>query len=118
MGKESLVVPELSCAMRVRVRGVEHGHTRVNSGRDRLESEPLVAAVVCRQAHAPETDAELRGVQPTRAIQETKGTPKSKSRLHARRSAVRRLSASPLARMRPGTDQFSWFAVSQHKGTE
>ena len=83
---ESLVVSELSGSVPVRVSGVEHRHTGAGCRRDRLERELLVAAVVGRHAHAPETDAKLGGVQPSMAIQHAKGTrsaAEQRARLHA-----------------------------------
>ena len=50
---------ELELAVPVGVRGVEHGHARVGGGRDRFESERLVAVLVGGQAHAAEADAQL-----------------------------------------------------------
>jgi hypothetical protein len=73
--QQSLVVSELSRVAAVRARCVEHGHTRLGGGRDRLESELLVTALVRRHAHAAETDAQLRGGKPSRATQATEGTP-------------------------------------------
>jgi hypothetical protein len=70
-----LVTIELRRAVPVGVRCVEHGHTLVGRSRDRLESQFLVAALVGRQAHAAETDAELRGVEPGGATQDGEGTP-------------------------------------------
>jgi hypothetical protein len=70
-GEQPLVVTELGLAAPVRVCGVEHGHTRLGGGRDRLESKLLVSALVGRHAHAPESDAELRRVKPCRTTQGT-----------------------------------------------
>ena len=73
-GEQPLVVAELVVAAAVRARGVEHGDARLGGGRDRLERELLVAVLVRRQAHAAETDAELRGGKPSRATQDTEGS--------------------------------------------
>jgi hypothetical protein len=70
-GEQPLVMAELGLAAPVRVCSVEHGHTRLGGGRDRLESKLLVSALVGRHAHAPESNAELRRVKPCRATQGT-----------------------------------------------
>jgi hypothetical protein len=53
------------------MRSVEHGHTRLGGGRDRLTGKLLVAALLGRHAHAAESDAELRRVKPSRDIHDT-----------------------------------------------
>ena len=59
----------------VRARGVEHRHARLGGGRDRRERALLVTVLVRRQAHAAETDPELRGIKPCRATQATNDSP-------------------------------------------
>src|SRR5204862_3831643 len=63
--QQPLIVAELVLAASVPARRVEDGHPRVRRGRDRLERELLVAALVRGEAHAAETDAELRGAEPS-----------------------------------------------------
>ena len=58
--QQPLVVAELVLSQAIRVRGVEDGDTGLGGGRDRLESDLLVSALVRRHAHAAETDAQLR----------------------------------------------------------
>jgi hypothetical protein len=55
-------------------RGVEHRDARRGGGRDRRERVLLVAVVVRRQAHAAETDSELRRRQPDWTSQATERT--------------------------------------------
>ena len=69
--EQPLVVTELILTAPIRVCGVEDSHTRPGGGSDRLVGELLVMALVRRQAHAPESNAELRRVKPFRTTQGT-----------------------------------------------
>ena len=51
--------PSSRLVVAVRLRGVEDRHARLDGGRDRLDRELRVAALVRRHPHATEADAEL-----------------------------------------------------------
>jgi hypothetical protein len=61
-GEQPFVLTEWDLAPTVRARGVEHGYTRPGGGRDRRDRTLLVVNLVGRQAHASESDAQLRRV--------------------------------------------------------
>ena len=82
--EEPLVVPELGLAPPVRVRRIEDRDAFPCGGRDRRERAILVTPLVRREAHAAETDAELRPSQPSKAIQEMEGTQVGPGRQAAR----------------------------------
>src|SRR5438046_329839 len=73
-GQQALVVAELRRVAPVRAGGIEDCAARVGCGGNRLQGELLVAPLVRRQAHAAQTDAELRGVKPARATQAVERT--------------------------------------------
>ncbi len=78
-GDEPLVVPQCRFAGSVRVRGVEDRDSGIGGGGDCFMRDRVVTIAVRREAHAAETDAELGGIGPSRTVQGSEGTARSRT---------------------------------------
>ena len=76
-GEEALVVPRGGFVHAIRVRGVEDRYPGIGSGGDGRDSGCIVRPSGRRKTHAAEADSELRGVEPSRAVQASEGTAQS-----------------------------------------